>query len=161
MATHALVFERFGGPEVLEYREIPTPVPTADAVVVGLKAIGLNFADIYRRQGNYHLAGDPPWILGYEGAGVVEAIGDPAVTSLRIGDRIAFVDNPRANAERALVSFDRIIPLPDDITFEQAAGSLLQGLTAHFLTNDSYDVRAGDNVLVHAAAGGVGSMLLQ
>ena len=149
--THALVFDRFGGPEVLEYREIPTPQATDDAVVVRLKAIGLNYADVYRRAGNYHLAGDPPWILGYEGAGVIESTGE----------RVAFVDSPRANAQRALVSRDRVIPLPDGITYEQTAASLLQGLTAHFLTHDSYAIKRGDRVLVHAAAGGVGSLLVQ
>jgi NADPH2:quinone reductase len=147
----ALVFERFGGPEVLEYREVADPAPASGEVLVRTKAIGLNFADIYRRRGNYHLVGSAPWILGYEAAGVIE----------ETGDRVAFVDSPRANAELVAVPHDRVIPLPDFISFEQAASVLLQGLTAQFLVNDSYTVRAGQTVLVHAAAGGVGSMLLQ
>jgi NADPH2:quinone reductase len=158
---HALVFDRFGGPDVLEYREIPDPALAPGFAVVRLRAIGLNYADIYRRSGNYHLAGEPPWILGYEGAGTIEAVDSSQPAQFRVGDRVAFADSPRANAELALVSLKRLIPLPDDISFEQAAGSLLQGLTAQFLTDDSYAVGAGDIALVHAAAGGVGSMLLQ
>ncbi|TCZ80183.1 quinone oxidoreductase [Paenibacillus albiflavus] len=156
----ALVFDRFGGPEVLELREIPDPILLADSVIVRMKAIGLNFADVYRRKGNYHLAGQPPYILGYEGAGVIEHIG-PDVIGLKVGDRVAFADVPFANAELVAVSTDRIIPLPSDISFDQAASLLLQGLTAHYLTNDSYHVQAGDEVLVHAAAGGVGQLLVQ
>ncbi|TJY43094.1 quinone oxidoreductase [Cohnella pontilimi] len=156
----ALVFDRFGGPEVLEYRDIPEPQPAAGTVMVRMKAIGLNFADIYRRRGNYHLAGKPPYILGYEGAGVIEHVGQ-GVEGLRAGDRIAFADAPFANAELVSVPAERAIPLPDDIPFEQAASVLLQGLTAHYLIHDSYPVQAGDEVLVHAAAGGVGQLLTQ
>lgn len=156
----ALVFDRFGGPEVLGIREIPDPLPAPGVVIVRMKAIGLNFADVYRRKGNYHLAGQPPYILGYEGAGVVEQIG-PGVTVLQVGDRVAFADVPFANAELVSVPQDRIIPLPSDISFELAASILLQGLTAHYLVNDSYRVQAGDEVLVHAAAGGVGQLLVQ
>lgn len=158
---HALVFDRFGGSDVLEYREIAAPAPTRGCALVRLRAIGVNFADVYRRQGNYHLAGDPPWILGYEGAGTIEALGEGAPANLRVGDRVAFVDSPHANAEIASVSYDRVIPLPDDISFEDAAGSLLQGLTAQYLIHDSYAVERGNRVLVHAAAGGVGSLLVQ
>jgi NADPH:quinone reductase len=156
----ALVFDRFGGPEVLELREIPDPLLKPDGVIVRMKAIGLNFADVYRRNGNYHLAGHAPYILGYEGAGVIEQIGS-GVTELKIGDRVAFADVPFANAELVSVPKDRIIPLPSDIAFEQAASLLLQGLTAHYLVNDSYRVQEGDEVLVHAAAGGVGQLLVQ
>ncbi|MED5020827.1 quinone oxidoreductase [Paenibacillus chibensis] len=156
----ALVFDRFGGTEVLDYREIPDPVVTGGHVIVSMKAIGLNFADIYRRKGNYHLQGTPPFILGYEGAGVVEQVG-PGVDGLRAGDRVAFADVPHANAEKVLVPADRVIPLPDDISFEQASSVLLQGLTAHYLVHDSYRVKPGDEIVVHAAAGGVGQLLTQ
>jgi len=156
----ALVFDRFGGPEVLELREIPDPFLKADSVIVRMKAVGLNFADVYRRKGNYHLAGQPPYILGYEGAGVIEHIG-PDVKGLKVGDRVAFADAPFANAELVSVTSDRIIPLPSDISFDLAASLLLQGLTAHYLTNDSYHVQVGDEVLIHAAAGGVGQLLVQ
>ncbi len=156
----ALVFETFGGPEVLAYREIRTPEVKPGTVLVRLKAAGLNYADIYRRRGNYHLAGNPPYILGYEGAGIVEEAG-PDAGGLKRGDRIAFCDVPHANAELVLVPAEKAIPLPDDTSFETAAAVLLQGMTAHYLTRDSYRVQTGDEVLVHAAAGGVGQLLVQ
>ncbi|RED63947.1 NADPH:quinone reductase-like Zn-dependent oxidoreductase [Cohnella lupini] len=156
----ALVFHEFGGPEVLQINEVTDPAIVAGSVVVRTRAIGLNFADIYRRRGNYHLAGKAPWILGYEGAGIVERVGE-GVEGIRVGDRVGFADAPYANAELVSVSADRVIPLPPDVSFEMAAAILLQGLTAHYLANDSYPVRAGDEVLVHAAAGGVGQLLIQ
>lgn len=156
----ALVFETFGGPEVLEYKEIPAPELKPGTVLVRLKAAGLNYADIYRRRGNYHLAGNPPYILGYEGAGIVEEAAADAA-GLAPGGRIAFCDVPHANAELVRVPAEKAIPLPDDISFETAAAVLLQGMTAHYLTRDSYRVQAGDEVLVHAAAGGVGQLLVQ
>jgi NADPH2:quinone reductase len=155
----ALCFERFGGPEVLAVREVPDPAPRPDHAVVRMLAIGLNFADVYRRRGNYHLAGDPPWIAGYEGAGVVESIEGEG--PFRAGDRVAFADSPFANAELVSVPFDKLIPLPDDIPAETAAALLLQGLTAQYLTRDSHPVRPGESALVHAAAGGVGLLLVQ
>ncbi|SMB94981.1 quinone oxidoreductase family protein [Deinococcus hopiensis] len=156
---NALTFSRFGGPEVLEYREVPDPLPTAGEVLVRTQAIGLNFADVYRRQGRYHLAGQPPYIAGYEAAGVVEAV--PPGSAFRPGNRVAFADSPYANAELVAVPEDKLIPLPDDISPETAAALLLQGLTAQFLTCDSHAVRAGETVLVQAAAGGVGLLLVQ
>ncbi|MCM3627870.1 quinone oxidoreductase [Paenibacillus glycanilyticus] len=156
----ALVFEQFGGPEVLAYKEIPAPELKPGTVLVRLKAAGLNYADIYRRRGNYHLAGNPPYILGYEGAGIVEEAGADAA-GLAPGDRIAFCDVPHANAELVRVPVEKVIPLPADISFETAAAVLLQGMTAHYLTQDSYKVQEGDEVLVHAAAGGVGQLLVQ
>jgi NADPH2:quinone reductase len=125
-----------------------------------MKSIGLNFADIYRRKGNYHLAGKPPYILGYEGAGIVEQVGTK-VEGIRLGDRIAFADVPFANAELVAVPEEKAIPLPKTISFEEASSVLLQGLTAHYLTKDSYSVQKKDVVLVHAAAGGVGQLLIQ
>ncbi|QAY67615.1 quinone oxidoreductase family protein [Paenibacillus protaetiae] len=156
----ALVFNNFGGPDVLHIEELPDPQPGLGEVTVRIKAAGLNFADVYRRQGRYHLAGNAPYILGYEGAGIVERVG-PGVHGIREGDRVAFADVPFANAELAIVAAERVIPLPEDIVFEQAAALLLQGLTAHYLVNDSYPVRQGSDVLVHAAAGGVGQLLVQ
>lgn len=155
----ALTFSRFGGPEVLEYREVPDPQPAAGEVLVRTRAIGLNFADVYRRQGRYHLAGTPPYIAGYEAAGVVEVA--PTRSSFRTGDRVAFADSPHANAELVAVPEDKLIPLPGDISFETAAALLLQGLTAQFLTRDSHRLQEGETVLVHAAAGGVGLLLVQ
>jgi NADPH2:quinone reductase len=156
----ALTFSRFGGPEVLEVREVPDPAPQPGHAVVRLEAIGLNFADVYRRRGNYHLAGEPPWIAGYEGAGVVASVPE-AGAPFQVGDRVAFADSPFANAELVSVPFEKLIPLPDDISAETAAGLLLQGLTAQYLTRDSHAVRPGETVLVHAAAGGVGLLLVQ
>jgi NADPH:quinone reductase len=155
----ALCFDRFGDPEVLEFHEVPDPAPSPGHAVVRLQAIGLNFADVYRRRGNYHLMGEPPWIAGYEGAGVVESIEGEG--PFRVGDRVGFADSPFANAEKVAVPLDKLIPLPDDISAETAAASLLQGLTAQYLTRDSHPVRPVESVLVHAAAGGVGLLLVQ
>ena len=156
----ALIFEKFGGPEVLQYIDIPNPVIKENEILVRMRAIGLNFADIYRRKGNYHLAGQPPYILGYEGAGVVEEVGT-GITNIKVGDRIAFADVPFANAELVSVPIDKAIPLPDTISFETASSVLLQGLTAHYLTKDSFEIKPGKSILVHAAAGGVGQFLIQ
>ncbi|MFJ7406277.1 MULTISPECIES: quinone oxidoreductase family protein [unclassified Lysinibacillus] len=156
----ALVFETFGGPEVLQYKEIADPIITDNEILVRTKAVGLNFADIYRRKGNYHLAGQPPFILGYEGAGIVEKIG-ANIHNIQVGDRIAFADVPFANAELVAVPLDKVILLPDEISFETAAAILLQGLTAQYLVTDSYAIQPGDTVLIHAAAGGVGQNLIQ
>jgi NADPH:quinone reductase len=156
----ALVFEKFGGPDVLHYQEIASPVMGPDEVLIEMKAIGLNFADVYRRKGNYHLAGNPPYICGYEGAGIVKSVGSN-VTGIEDGDRIAFADVPYANAELVAVPKEKAIPLPDDISYETAAALLLQGLTAHYLTRDSYAIKSGDTALIHAAAGGVGQLLVQ
>jgi len=156
---HALVFEAFGGPEVLQWREVPDPRPESGQALVRTRAIGLNFADIYRRKGHYHLAGDPPWIAGYEASG--EVVSAPAGSIFAPGDRVAFADSPHANAELVAVDVDRLIPLPEHVTHETAAALLLQGLTAQYLLRDSHRVQAGESVLVHAAAGGVGQLLVQ
>lgn len=156
----ALVLNTFGGPEVLEYCEVMDPVIGPDEILVRMKVIGLNFADIYRRKGNYHLAGGPPYILGYEGAGIVEKVG-AEVQGINSGDRIAFADVPFANAELVAVPYEKLIPLPGSVSFKKAASILLQGLTAHYLTRDSYAVKSNDVVLVHAVAGGVGQLLVQ
>ncbi|HHT7190327.1 TPA: quinone oxidoreductase family protein [Bacillus cereus] len=156
----ALCFEQFGNPAVLQYKEIQDPIINPNEILVRTKAIGLNFADIYRRRGDYHLAGNPPYILGYEGAGIVEKVG-ANVTTINAGDRIAFADVPFANAELVAIPSEKAIPLPDSISFETAASVLLQGLTAHYLTKDSYQIKQGDVALVHAAAGGVGQLLIQ
>lgn len=155
-----LCFDGFGGPEVLALRDLPAPAPSSGHAVVRLKAIGLNFADVYRRKGNYRLDGKPPYVAGYEGAGVIESVGG-GVAGLKPGDRVAFADVPRANAELVLAPADKLIPLPDDVGFETAAALLLQGLTAQYLTRDSHPLKAGEDMLVHAAAGGVGLLLTQ
>ncbi|OOG55473.1 quinone oxidoreductase [Rhodanobacter sp. C03] len=156
----ALIFDHFGGPDVLHWAEQPDPVPAPGQALVRMKSVGLNFADVYRRNGNYHLSGTAPWILGYEGAGLIEqpAAGDALFP---VGTRVGFADMPHANAELVAVDLDKLIPLPDDITFDTAAATLLQGLTAQYLVTDSYRVRRGDVAVVHAAAGGVGQLLVQ
>jgi len=162
----ALTFSRFGGPEVLEYADLADPVAVPGRAVVRLHAIGLNFADVYRRRGNYHLAGAPPYVAGYEGAGIVESVHPSDVSAARPGtprpgDRVGFADSPYANAERCLVDLDRLIPLPASVSCATAAAVLLQGLTAQYLVRDSFALRAGHHALVHAAAGGVGLLLVQ
>ncbi len=156
---HALVFHQFGDADVLRHEVVPDPTPAPGQVLVRMRAVGLNFADVYRRKGNYHLAGSPPWVLGYEGAG--EVVRAPPGSGLQPGQRVGFADSPFANAELCAVDVDRLVPLPDAISFETAAGSLLQGLTAQYLCRDSYAVRPGDWAVVHAAAGGVGLLLVQ
>jgi NADPH2:quinone reductase len=159
---HALTFSRFGGPEVLEWTDLPDPVAAPGMAVVRTAAIGLNFADIYRRQGRYHLAGSPPWIAGYEASGTIATLHpDDAAGNWSIGQRVACADSPYANAELVAVPLDKLIRLPEHIDFDTAAAVLLQGLTAQFLGADSYAVRAGDDVLIHAAGGGVGLLLTQ
>ncbi|MBC6316113.1 quinone oxidoreductase family protein [Listeria grandensis] len=156
----ALVFNEFGNSDVLQYVDIPDAVAGKGEILLSTTAIGLNFADIYRRKGNYHLVGEPPYVLGYEGAGVVTAIGE-GVTEFAIGDRVAFVDVPMANAELVAVPVTQAIPIPDAIRDDVAASVLLQGLTASYLAKDSYAIKYGDVALVHAVAGGVGQMLTQ
>lgn len=157
---YALTFDRFGPAQVLRWTERPDPVPGPDQVLVRMHSVGLNFADVYRRNGNYHLSGSAPWVLGYEGAGVVQT-PVPGDTQFPAGTRVGFADMPHANAELVAVDRDRLIPLPDDIDADTAAAVLLQGLTAQYLVTDSFVVRPGDVAVVHAAAGGVGLLLVQ
>ncbi|MCH4823196.1 quinone oxidoreductase [Gramella lutea] len=155
---NALTFSKFGGPEVMEYIRVNKPVPGDGEILVETKAIGLNYADIYRRKGNYHLKGEPPYIPGYEAAGIIV---ESKSERFKIGERVAFADVPFANAEYVIVPEEHVIPLPDPISFEIAASLLLQGLTAHYLSNDSFKIKKNDWVLVHAASGGVGQILCQ
>lgn len=157
---HALTFDHFGPADVLRWTERPDPVPGVGQVVVRMHSVGLNFADVYRRNGNYHLSGEAPWVLGYEGAGVV-AWAPEGEAQFPVGTRVGFADMPHANAELVVVDRERLIPLPDDIEADTAAALLLQGLTAQYLVGDSFQVRPGDIAVVHAAAGGVGLLLVQ
>jgi NADPH:quinone reductase len=156
----ALCFDRFGSSDVLYYGDVPDPICGEFDVIMRTKAIGLNYADIYRRRGNYHLLGAPPYIAGYEATGVVERVGT-GITDIQVGDRMAVADVPFANAESMRVPVEHVIPLPDDISFEIGAALLLQGLTAWYLCHDSYAVSSGETAIVHAAAGGVGLLLVQ
>jgi NADPH:quinone reductase len=155
----ALTFSTFGDPQVLQYIDVPGPVLKDGELLVQMKAIGVNYADVYRRQGNYHLKGEPPFIAGYEGAGVV--VDAAGVNGFNNGDNICFADVPFANAELVAVPAAHAIPLASGVSFETAAAVMLQGLTAQYLTHDSYAIKENDTVLVHACAGGVGQLLVQ
>jgi NADPH:quinone reductase len=155
----ALTLSSFGASDVLEYKEVNNPVLKGNEILVEMKAIGLNFADLMRRNGVYPMRGSAPYINGFEGAGIVKDNNGHA--EFKIGDRVAFADVPFANAELVAVPFDNLIPLPDKINFETAASIMLQGLTVHYLTQDSHKIKKDETVLIHAAAGGVGQLLIQ
>lgn len=148
----AAVVTRFGGPEVLEVRDVPEPKADDDALLVATEAIGVNYRDIYEREGRY--GGEAPLVNGAEGAGTVAA-------GPRRGERVAWLSAPGSYAERVRVPAARAVPVPERISSETAAAVILQGATAHYLAKDVYPVRQSDNVLVHAAAGGVGLLLTQ
>jgi NADPH:quinone reductase len=156
----AIVVTRNGGPEVLEPRDEPDPQPASGQLLVDVEAIGVNFRDIYEREGVGSYAGDPPFVAGAEGSGTVAAVGDGA-SEFSIGDRVAWVAAPGSYAERVVVDEDKAVPVPDGVSMEVAAAALLQGMTAQYLATDTYPVQPRDPVLVHAAAGGVGLLLTQ
>ena len=149
---------RTGGPEVLEATDLPVPSPGPGQVLVRHHAVGLNFIDTYHRSGLYPMK--MPAVLGLEAAGVIEALGD-GVTRFRLGDRVAYNGTLGAYAEAAVVPADRAVKVPDAVTLETAAAALLKGMTAEFLVRRCHKVEPGQTVLVHAAAGGVGSILVQ
>ncbi len=155
---HAIRIHVTGGPEVLRYEELPQPRPAAGQVLVRVAAAGVNYIDTYHRSGLYPLA--LPATLGQEGAGTVEALG-PDVTSLTLGDRVAWTGVPGSYAEYVLAPADRLVLVPPALTLEQAAAAMLQGMTAHYLACTTYPLQAGQSCLVHAAAGGVGLLLVQ
>jgi len=158
----AIQITRTGGPEVLEVKELPAPTPGTGQALVRIEASGVNFIDVYFREGRYPSA--LPFIPGQEAAGVVEAVGpeDPAQpTGLKVGDRVAWCGALGTYAEYALAPADRLVHVPDEITSKQAAAALLQGMTAHYLAFSTYPIQSGDSVLIHAGAGGVGLLLIQ
>lgn len=154
----AIRIHDFGGPESVSLEEIPTPQPSPGEARVRLCAMGLNYLDIYHRTGVYNLP--RPFTGGMEGAGVVEAVGE-GVTDLAPGDRVGWVMSIGAHAEQAVVPAWKLVPLPDGISFETAAAVMLQGITAQYLTHSTFPLQPGQRALVHAAAGGVGLLLLQ
>jgi NADPH2:quinone reductase len=147
-----------GGPEVLQVDDVPDPTADAGEVVVDIAAAGVNFIDTYQRSGLYRL--DLPVTLGMEGAGTVVAAG-AGVTDFRVGDRVAWCDVHGSYARRAALPASRLVPVPDDVDLAVAAAVMLQGLTAHYLTRDSFVIRSGQRCLVQAGAGGVGLLLIQ
>ena len=155
----AVVAQRAGGPEVLEAVELPTPQPGPGEVLIRHAAIGLNFIDTYHRSGLYPVT--YPLVLGVEAAGTVEAVG-PGVTRFRQGDRVGYAPAPSGGyAAFSVRPADRVVAVPADIPFDLAAAALLKGMTAEFLLRRTFHVKQGDVILVHAAAGGVGSILVQ
>ncbi|MCW2580845.1 MAG: qor [Blastococcus sp.] len=147
-----------GGPEVLRLVEEPEPVPAGGEVRVDVRAAGVNFLDIQQRSGAYRMR--TPFPAGNEGAGVVSAVG-AGVEGVAVGDRVAWAMVNGGYAEQVLLPADRLVPVPDEVDDETAAAVLLQGLTAHYLTRTTYPVQVGDDVLLHAAAGGTGLLLTQ
>lgn len=157
--THAIRLHQAGGPEELRWEEVPLAAPGAGEVRIRHEAVGLNFIDIYHRTGLYPLP--LPSGIGLEGAGIIEAIGSD-VTGLAIGDRVAYAGGPvGAYAESRIMPAAPLLRLPDGISSETAAAMMLQGMTAAYLLRRTYPVKAGDTILVHAAAGGVGLILCQ
>ncbi|HVU30706.1 MAG TPA: quinone oxidoreductase [Sphingomicrobium sp.] len=156
--SHAIRIHRPGGPEVLQWEEVDVGDPGPGEVRLRQEAAGLNFIDVYHRTGLYKQ--DLPFTPGVEGAGVVEAVG-PDVTHVKKGDRVAYAGPLGGYAEKRLIDADRVVKLPKGISAEQAAGMMLQGMTAQMLLRSVFPVHEGDSILVHAAAGGVGLIMCQ
>jgi NADPH2:quinone reductase len=154
----AIVVSRHGGPEVLEAVEREDPVPGPGEVLIDIAASGVNFIDVYFRTGAYPQ--EPPYVAGGEGAGTVAALGE-GVTEFAVGDRVAWCNVQGSYAGRAAIPAERVVPVPDGVDLQDAAAALLQGMTAHYLTRSTYEVKPGDTILVHAAAGGMGLLLIQ
>ena len=154
----AIQVKQTGGPEAMELVELPVPQPKANEAVVKVTAAGVNFIDVYHREGRYKMA--LPFVLGQEGAGVVNAVGS-GVTLVKNGDRVAWTGVMGSYAEYVAVPEDRLVLIPDGVTDQQAAAVMLQGMTAHYLSHDTYPLKRGETALVHAAAGGVGGLLVQ
>ena len=154
----AIQIRKTGGPEVMELVELPMPKPGAGQVLVKIEAVGVNFIDTYLREGRY--PAELPFIPGQEAAGTVVELGD-GVSGFAVGDRVAWNGTRGTYAEFACAPASDLLPIPDGMSFEQAAAVLLQGLTAHYLAHDTHPIRAGETVLVHAGAGGVGLLLTQ
>ncbi len=154
----AIQIREKGGPEVLSYTDLPTPQPKPNEVLVKISAAGINFIDVYFREGRYPIAF--PFISGQEASGVVSAVGSE-VKNFKPGDRVAYTGIIGAYAEYAGVPADRLVHVPAGISDQQAAAAMLQGMTAHYLVNDTYPLKKGETALIHAAAGGVGLLLVQ
>jgi len=155
---NAIVVHQPGGPEALRWEPVEVAAPGPGQARIAQRAVGLNFIDVYHRTGLYPLP--LPFIPGVEGAGVIEAVGE-GVRGFAIGDRVAYAGPIGGYAEVRLIDADRLVHLPDDIGFDQAAAMMLQGMTARMLLRSVYSVKSDDTILVHAAAGGVGLILCQ
>jgi NADPH2:quinone reductase len=154
----AIRVHEFGGPEVLTWEEQATPKPEAGRGLVRLEAVGVNYIDTYHRTGLYK---NPlPFTLGVEGAGTVEAVG-PGVSEVRVGERVAYQGVQGSYATHAIVPAVRLVPLPAGLDARTGAAAMLQGMTAHYLVHATYPLKPGETALLHAAAGGVGLLLIQ
>ena len=154
----AIQVKQPGGPGVLQLVDLPIPQPKANEAVVKIAASGVNFIDVYQREGRYKVA--LPFVLGQEAAGTVTSVGSD-VKSLKTGDRVAWSSILGAYAEYAAVPAERLVAVPQDVSDQQAASAMLQGMTAHYLIYDTFPLKGGQTALVHAAAGGVGLLLVQ
>src|ERR1041385_500642 len=154
----AIQVSQTGGPEALVPVDVPTPKPKPNEALVQIKAAGVNFIDVYFREGRY--PAPLPFINGQEASGVVTQVGSE-VTTLEPGDRVAYSSTLGSYAEYAAVPASRLVKIPDELDFEQAAAAMLQGMTAHYLLYSSYKLQKGETALIHAAAGGVGLLLVQ
>ena len=154
----AIQVSHTGGPEVLTLVDVPVPTPKPNEAQVEIKASGVNFIDVYFREGRY--PAPLPFINGQEAAGIVTEVGSE-VSDLKPGDRVAYTSSLGSYAEFAAVPAARMVKIPAELSFEQAAAAMLQGMTAHYLLNGSYKLASGETALIHAAAGGVGLLLVQ
>ena len=154
----AIQVKQVGGPEAMDVVDVPVPQPKPNEALIKLAASGVNFIDVYFREGRYKAP--LPITPGQEGAGVVNAVG-AEVKSVKVGDRVAYCGQLGSYAEYAAVAADRLVPIPTGVSDQQAAAVLLQGMTAHYLVYDTYPLKRGETALVHAAAGGVGLLLTQ
>jgi NADPH2:quinone reductase len=154
----AIRVQEAGGPEVMELVEVSLPQPNPAEALVKVSVAGVNSIDGHFRDGRLRMP--LPFIPGQEGAGVVTAVG-PQVKTLKVGDRVAWSGTSKSYAEYVTAVAEHLVPVPDSVSDEQAAAGMIQGLTAHYLVNDTYQLKPGDTALVHAAAGGVGLLLVQ
>jgi len=155
--THAIRIHANGGPEAMQWEAVPTPEPGPGEALIRHGAVGLNYIDVYFRTGLYK-APSMPLVIGQEGAGTVLAVG-PGVTAVAPGDRVAYAGPLGAYCTERVIPADRLVKLPDAISFETGAAMMLQGMTVQYLLRRTYKVQAGDTIVVHAAAGGVGLIL--
>jgi NADPH2:quinone reductase len=154
----AIQILKTGGPEVLTANQLPTPTPGPGQVLIQVKACGVNFIDTYFREGRY--PAQLPYTLGQEASGLVTAVGE-GVTSVKEGDRVVWCGIPGTYAEFALAPAERVVEIPETVSFEQAAAAMLQGMTAHYLAHSTYAIQSVDEVLIQAGAGGTGLLLTQ
>ena len=154
----AILISQTGGPEVMTYRDVPTPQPKPNEALLKIAAAGVNFIDVYNREGRYKVA--LPFVLGQEASGTVQTVGSE-VKNFKPGDRVAYTSVLGSYAEYAAVPADRLVRVPDKVDDRQAAAAMLQAMTAHYLAYDTYAAKKGETALVHAAAGGVGLLLVQ